>query len=225
MRGEVPTRLAVMLCFRASTASMRLCTCSRAARSRSRSRSCTLGSGHRERPRRRGAWGTEARARGPALDTRASSSQRNVHIHSRWTMMTRRHDTQRPGHRTQDPRLPARPARREAHLPREAFRKVTATRWFLRASSTSFWCRSPCSFCRCVDRLRDRHLQLAAARPRGTQVREWGARGSPDRRREPRNQDHVGEDRGLRPHMAAESCGLGLFLGGGGLLDGDRAAE
>lgn len=105
--------------------------------------------------------------------------------------MTRRHDTRRPGHRTQDPRLPARPARparREAHLPREAFRKVTATRWFLRASSTSFWCRSPCSFCRCVDRLRDRHLQLAAARPRGTQVREgdlggaWIGGGSPGTR-------------------------------------------
>lgn len=36
------------------------------------------------------------------------------------------------------------------HLPNEAFRNLRAFRWFFWASSTSFCCRSPSSFCRCT---------------------------------------------------------------------------
>lgn len=37
------------------------------------------------------------------------------------------------------------------YLLREVFRNFTAILWFLWASSTSFWCRSPRSFWRCMD--------------------------------------------------------------------------
>lgn len=37
------------------------------------------------------------------------------------------------------------------YLPREAFRNRTATLWFFRASSSSFWCLSPSSFWVCRD--------------------------------------------------------------------------
>lgn len=55
---------------------------------------------------------------------------------------------------------------RKRYLPREAFRNFTAILWFFLASSTSFWCRSPCSFWRCVDFLRTQHrLSRAPRRP------------------------------------------------------------
>lgn len=44
------------------------------------------------------------------------------------------------------------------HLPNEAFRNFRAFRWFFWASSTSFCCRSPSSFCRCTHLLQGRRV-------------------------------------------------------------------
>ena len=44
------------------------------------------------------------------------------------------------------------------HRPNEAFRNFRAFRWFFWASSTSFCCRSPSSFCRCTHFLQGRRV-------------------------------------------------------------------
>ena len=127
-------------------------------------------------------------------------------------------------------RLPRTP--QHADLPKEAFRNFTATLWFFLASSSSFWCRSPCSFCRCSAFLETahsaespaRHMEPAHPPPReqplvpavmqrraGTagrrSVAAWGA---PEGLGEPRDQDRVGEGPGdLEPTEAAAGCGQG----------------
>lgn len=62
--------------------------------------------------------------------------------------------------------------RKPQYLPREAFRNFTAFRWFFWASSTSFWCLSPCSFCRYADLLQGHGAAGTGTRP----VQAWPQR-------------------------------------------------